>query len=75
VPTPEEKTDELDSSWPEANDGELRGSESPHVSGVAAAASGGVARSESEEDDGGAEVVYDEVRAENARDFVEDMLV
>lgn len=76
MPTPEEKTDELDSSWPEANDDELRGSESPHVSGVANTTSGGVARSErDDDDDGGAEVVYDEVRAENARDFVEDMLV
>jgi spoIIIJ-associated protein len=74
VPTPEEKTDELDSSWPEANDEEQRGSESPQVSGIAITTSGDETRSERHDDDGGAEVVYDEVRAESARDFVDDML-
>jgi spoIIIJ-associated protein len=74
VPTPEEKTDELDSSWPEANDEEQRGSESPLVSGIANTTSGDVPLSERHDDEGGAEVVYDEVRAESARDFVDDML-
>jgi spoIIIJ-associated protein len=74
VPTPEEKTDELDSSWPEANDEEPRGSESV-ASSVSSTALSGPSRSELDDDDGGAEVVYDEVRAESARDFVEDMLV
>jgi spoIIIJ-associated protein len=75
VPTPEEKTDELDSSWPEANDEEQRGSESPQVSGIANTTAGDVTHSERHDDeDGGAEVVYDEVRAESARDFVDDML-
>ncbi|MET0595069.1 MAG: R3H domain-containing nucleic acid-binding protein [Polyangiaceae bacterium] len=72
MPTPEEKTDELDSSWPEANDAEPRGSEAL-ASGVSAALSGD-SRSE-RDDDGGEEVVYDEVRAESARDFVDDMLI
>ncbi len=74
MPTPEEKTDELDSSWPEANDEEQRGSESPLVSGIANTTSGDVPLSERHDDEGGAEVVYDEVRAESARDFVDDML-
>ena len=73
MPTPDEKTDELDSSWPEANDDESRGSESL-ASGISSTASSDHSRSEQDED-GGAEVVYDEVRAESARDFVEDMLV
>ena len=77
MPTPDEKPDELDSSWPEANDSELRGSESAASSGVASAVDGaGAPGSEQENDgnDGGAEVVYDEARAESAREFVEDML-
>jgi len=77
VPTPEEKTDELDSSWPEANDEQPRGSESPALSAVAGTVEGSASSSEEEEDnDGndGGEVVYDEARAESARDFVEDML-
>jgi len=77
VPTPDEKTDELDSSWPEANDNEPRGLESAASSGIASAVDGaGAPASEQENDgnDGGAEVVYDEARAESAREFVEDML-
>jgi spoIIIJ-associated protein len=79
VPTPDEKTDELDSSWPEANDAEPRGSESAAVSGIASATGDDGASGAEPEDDGGArdegaEVVYDEARAESARDFVEEML-
>jgi spoIIIJ-associated protein len=73
VPTPDEKTDELDSSWPEANDAEPRGSE-PASSGVASAVDGGRVSDAESGEEGGAEVVYDEARAESARDFVEDML-
>jgi len=73
VPTPDEKTDELDSSWPEAND-EPRGSESVASSGVTSAVDGELASDAEPDDEGGAEVVYDEARAESARDFVEDML-
>jgi spoIIIJ-associated protein len=75
VPTPEEKTDELDSSWPEANDEQPRGSESPALSAVAGTVEVSAPSSEEEDNDGdGGEVVYDEARAESARDFVEDML-
>ena len=77
MPTPDEKTDELDSSWPEANDNEPRGVESAVSSGIASAVDGaGAPASEQENDgnEGGAEVVYDEARAESAREFVEDML-
>jgi spoIIIJ-associated protein len=75
VPTPEEKTDELDSSWPEANDEQPRGSESPALSAVAGTAEVSAPSSEEEDNDGdGGDVVYDEARAESARDFVEDML-
>ena len=84
MPTPDEKTEELDSSWPEANDDEPRGSESTALSGVSSAVEGDrPSAAEPEADgaagetgagDGGAVVVYDEVRAESARDFVEDML-
>jgi spoIIIJ-associated protein len=74
VPTPDEKTDELDSSWPEANDAQPRGSEPAATSGVASMIDGGEASVAETGEEGGAEVVYDEVRAEAARDFVEDML-
>jgi spoIIIJ-associated protein len=74
VPTPDEKTDELDSSWPEANDAEPRGSEPAASSGVASAVDGGRVSDAESGEEGGAEVVYDEARAESARDFVEDML-
>jgi spoIIIJ-associated protein len=74
VSTPDEKTEELDSSWPEANDAEPRGSESAASSGVTSTVDGiGASGAESAEE-GGDEVVYDEARAESARDFVEDML-
>lgn len=74
MPTPDEKTDELDSSWPEANDAQPRGSEPAATSGVASMIDGGEASVAETGEEGGAEVVYDEVRAEAARDFVEDML-
>jgi len=74
VPTPDEKTDELDSSWPEANDAEPRGSEPAASSVVASAVDGGRVSDAESGEEGGAEVVYDEARAESARDFVEDML-
>jgi spoIIIJ-associated protein len=75
VPTPDEKSDELDSSWPEANDNDPRGVESSASIGVASAADGaGAPATEQRQTDGGAEVVYDEARAESAREFVEEML-
>jgi spoIIIJ-associated protein len=75
VPTPDEKSDELDSSWPEGNDNEPRGVESSASVGVTSAVDGaGAPAAEQPPNDGGAEVVYDEARAESAREFVEDML-
>ena len=74
MPTPDEKTDELDSSWPEANDNEARGADSAASSGVASAVEDAGAPGSKQETDGGADVVYDEARAESAREFVEDML-
>ena len=75
MPTPDEKTDELDSSWPEANDAESRGIEPVATTGVASAIDGGRDTGDENGANGGAdEVVYDEARAEAARDFVEDML-
>jgi spoIIIJ-associated protein len=74
VPTPDDKTDELDSSWPEANEEQPRDSESGTLSSVASAVLGTTPSAEREEKEGGAEIVYDEARAESSRDFVEDLL-
>jgi spoIIIJ-associated protein len=71
---PDEKSEELDSSWPEANDAEPLGSDSVASSGLASAVDGSRVSEAEPGDNGGAEVVYDEARAESARDFVEDML-
>jgi spoIIIJ-associated protein len=75
VPTPDEKTEDLDSSWPEANDEQQRAMEPSASSGVESAVDGAKASGPAEEhEEGGAEVVYDEARAESAREFVEAML-
>jgi spoIIIJ-associated protein len=70
VTTPDEKDQELDSSWPEVGDGgDTNGAQAsdPKDNGESA---------ESPAETGGeaVEAVYDEARAESARDFVEDLL-
>jgi spoIIIJ-associated protein len=75
VPTPDEKDQELDSSWPEAA-GEEGGANGTAVSGNGA--DDGPQEESTAEPRGeraeGSEAVYDEARAESARDFVEDLL-
>ena len=78
MPTPDEKTDELDSSWPEANGDASRDSESLSSTASGAAPEGDVASEDDADDDEGGDPsdgIDDEARAESARDFVEDMLV
>jgi len=79
VATPDEKHDELDSSWPDAGeptppDGPADGSAPPEPE-PAQATNGDLTEIEAEAspETEGAEA-YDEARAEAARDFVEDLL-
>jgi spoIIIJ-associated protein len=71
VPTPDEKDQELDSSWPEGGDD--GGTNGEAAAGNGADEAGAEAAAEPREER--AEAVYDEARAESARDFVEDLLV
>jgi spoIIIJ-associated protein len=68
VPTPDEKDQELDSSWPE---GSSASADEPSDQGETNDAS---EESVAEPQEAQAEAVYDEARAEGARDFVEDLL-
>jgi spoIIIJ-associated protein len=72
VPTPEEKDQELDTSWPDGSSAEAEG---PSDRGETEDASDDVpGESVAEPQEAPAEAVYDEARAESARDFVEDLL-
>jgi spoIIIJ-associated protein len=75
VPTPDEKDQELDSSWPEAagENGASNGEAADGGSDDGGSDDGG--ESTAEPEGSPAEAVYDEARAESARDFVEDLLV
>jgi spoIIIJ-associated protein len=69
VPTPDEKEQELESSWPE---GSSAGADEPSDQGET---DEGPAEGAADPNEGAAaEGVYDEARAESARDFVEDLL-
>jgi spoIIIJ-associated protein len=73
VPTPDEKDQELDSSWPEGGDDGGTNGEAAAGNGAGTDEGGAEAAAEPQQEP--AEAVYDEARAESARDFVEDMLV
>ncbi|HKQ67792.1 MAG TPA: R3H domain-containing nucleic acid-binding protein [Polyangiaceae bacterium] len=73
MPTPDEKNEELDSSWPEAADGESADVKSQAAEGAALNDDAGPREALADDADGDME--YDEVRAEGARDFVEDLMV
>jgi spoIIIJ-associated protein len=70
VPTPDEKDQELDSSWPETTgeEGGTNGEASPREADDVSA------QNVAEAQEAPVEAVYDEARAESARDFVEDLL-
>jgi spoIIIJ-associated protein len=73
VPTPDEKNEELDTSWSEAGgNGEGAATGNGNGNGNGAGATDHAAGPEATD---GAAPVYDEARAEAARDFVEDLMV
>jgi spoIIIJ-associated protein len=85
VPTPDEKDEELDSSWSETSDADS-GEDKPAGGDVSKTNGELVIDSEKKDDveldadaeaegQGDGEGVYDETRAESARDFVDDLLV
>ena len=70
MPTPDQKDEALDSSWPETT-GDAEGAD---TSAVLEKEGNGSTADVAPADADPTEPVYDEARAEKARDFVEDML-
>lgn len=74
MPSPDEKSEDLDSSWPEAAEAPVHSAEegpTPHHVAPVEREPGG---DDETHRNGEAAVVYDEVRAESARDFVETLM-
>jgi spoIIIJ-associated protein len=74
VPSPDDKSEDLDSSWPKADSETNTPENEPISASTAEGAEGDDERDDEGRENGQAAVVYDEVRAEGARDFVEDLL-